>query len=177
MAEVREDRPTKEKAVGVAVRALQEIEAIAGDSKLTAFGVLLTQLNKTKTPSQRICVLTEFRATLYYAAAEIEGRGTSCQLLHSEMRAEDRAETLEFFLNAGGILVATTAVMIAGVNLSKVTDLILYDIPGSKVALQQVLGRFNRFGRLSELNVYVFTPSNAQEGFVAKYLGLLHDIL
>jgi len=35
------DRPTAEKAVGVAIRALQEIVAIAGDSKLSAFVALL----------------------------------------------------------------------------------------------------------------------------------------
>jgi hypothetical protein len=67
--------------------------------------------------------------------------------------------------------------MTSGVDLSHVTDLILYDVPCDEVALQQVLGRFDRFGRASELNVYVLTPSNDQESFVAKSVESLLQIL
>jgi len=171
------DRPTAEKVAGVTGRALQEIEAIAGDSKLDAFGVLLTTLNEVKTPSRRFCVITDYRATLYYVAAEVEGRGMDYLLLHGGMAAEARTQSLELFSNAGGILVATTAVMTQPINLSEVTDLVLYDVPGSKLVLQQVLGRFDRIGRLRQLNVHVLVPSNSSDGAISKSLGLLREIL
>ncbi len=141
------DRANAEKASEIAARALQEIEAISGDSKLDAFGRLLSDLNEAKMPVRRICVITQFVGTLYYLAAEIEGRGMACQLLHGGMGAEDRHKSLTLFLDSGVILVATMAVMTEGFVLPEVTDLILYDVPGSKILLQQVLGRFDRFGR------------------------------
>jgi hypothetical protein len=62
-------------------------------------------------------------------------------------------------------------------RLAEVTDLVLYDVPGSPVALQQVLGRFDRFGRRTQLNVYALVPSNSGEDSVSGPLGLLRQTL
>lgn len=161
----------------IARRALKQMEEIGGDSKLRAFDELLTRLNEVERPSGRICVLTEYLGTLYYLAAEIEDRGIACQLLHGGMVADDRKGALALFSSAGGILVATTAVMVEGFDLPAVTDLVLYDMPRSKVALQGVLGRFDRFGRQTQLNVHVLTPSNVADGSTPEPLGLLHELL
>src|SRR5207302_5883068 len=107
----------------------QDIEALASDSKLNALGALLSQISQAEIPSRRICVLTEFVATLYYVYADIESRGVACQLVHGEMSAEERIRSLQFFSEAGGVLLATTAVMTAGVSLREVTDLVVYDLP------------------------------------------------
>jgi superfamily II DNA or RNA helicase len=173
----RLDRANAEKASGFAARALQEIEAISGDSKLDAFGRLLSDLNEEKMPFRRIYVITQFVGTLYYLAAEIEGRGMACQLLHGGLGAEDRHKSLTLFLDSGVILAATIAVMTEGFALPEVTDLILYDVPGSKIWLQQVLGRFDRFGRRGQLTVHLLTPSNISDGFIATPVDLLRDLL
>jgi hypothetical protein len=57
--------------------------------------------------------------------------------------------------------------MTEGITLGDTTDLVLYDIPPGKIALQQVLGRFDRFGRRTELSVHVLTPSDSVDGEVA----------
>jgi superfamily II DNA or RNA helicase len=171
------DRATTEKEVGIAVHALQEIEAIGGDSKLSALQGLLSDLSEVKMPERRICVLTQFVGTLYYLAAEIEGLGMAYQLLHGGMNAEDRLRSLALFSDGENILVSTAAIMAEGIALPEVTDLILYDIPDRKIALQQLLGRFDRFGRRSQLNVYILTPSNTSDGFLAAPIALLRDLL
>ena len=169
------DRPTAETVVELAGRALQEIEAMGGDSKLEVFSRLMSRLNGAKMPSRRICVLTDYVGTLYYLAAEIEGRDVACQLLHGGMKAEERARSLTPFSSAGGILVATRGALTEGLTLREVTDLVLYDVPGSKIALQEVLGRFDRLGRLTPLNVHVLVPSNDPNGLIAAHIGLLRD--
>ena len=97
-------------------------------------------------------------------AAEIEGRGIQCQLLHSGMSSEDRFRSLTLFSHVGWILVATKAVLIddAISRFSEVTDLVLYDIPNSSVALQAVLSRVNSFGRLEPLNVHALAPTKSE---------------
>lgn len=168
------DRPMAEKLGEVVRRALQEVGAIQVDSKVVAFGRLLAQLNMSGT---RICVLSDFLATSYYLVAEIEGRGRPCQLLHGGMGLDDRLRALMTFKATGEILVTTRAVLAEGINLSHVTDLVLYDTPESKLALQQVLGRFDRFGRRSQLSIHGLVPLSGTEAMGSAPIQLLREIL
>lgn len=168
---------TAEKAAGIVARALQDIDAIGVDSKLSALGTLLISLNQEKILPCRICLVTDYVATIFYLAAEIESRDMAFQLLHGGMVLEDRLHSLELFSHEGGILIGTRAVMTEGIDLRHVTDLVLYDVPGSKVAVQQVLGRFDRIGRRTRLSIHVFTPSNISDGISLEALGLLRGVL
>jgi hypothetical protein len=143
------------KITEVAERALHEIEAIANDSKLSAFGELIAGFNEQKAPPRQIVVLAEFTPTLFYLAANVEERGMKCLLLHGGMEFEQRMRSLELFSAGCGILVATSATAGNGIDLPRTTDLILYDAPGSDKELEQVLRRFERFGEW--LNVYTFS--------------------
>ena len=171
------DRDIAEKVAGIAAGALQAIEGISIDSKLKAFGDMVAGFSKAKGPLRRICVLTQYLGTLYYLATEIESRGMGCQLLHGTMRAEDRLRSLELFSEERTILVATTAVMTEGIYFEEVTDLILYEVPSSKNTFQQVLGRFNRVGRHSQLHIHVFRPIDTSDGVEREHISALHDIL
>jgi superfamily II DNA or RNA helicase len=179
------DRISAQKMSGVVAKALEQIERIQVDSKARAFGELLSGLNKTKKTSTRICVLTNFVATSYYLAAEIENhlastpsnlRGT-CQILNGSMSAEDRFRSLTAFSTTGPILVATRAVMVGGIDLSHVTDLVLYDIPSTFDAMQQVLGRFDRFGRQIQLNVHVLVPENGADDLGFDPVVLIREVI
>jgi hypothetical protein len=52
---------------------------------------------------------------------------------------------------------------------------LLYDIPGSKVAQQQILGRFDRIGRTNQLNVYVFATSDSADNITSEPLRLIRE--
>lgn len=181
--EVSEDEPFEfrnrlagdEMAV-VIRRALLEIEAIDNDSKLAALNKLLDYISHARTQSQRVCVATDFRATLYYLAAEIEARGMSCELLHGGMSFDERYRSLTAFSNTGKIFVATASLHMEGMNMQQVTDLILYDIPSGRRRLQQFLGRFDRLGRQSKLTVHVLVPRSSFGISAEKNLALLHDL-
>ena len=73
----------------------------------------------------------------------------------------------------GEILVATRTIVETGVDFRNATDLILYDIPRSSKRLAQVLGRFDRIGRATELNIYVFKATNAPGGQDPELLEIL----
>jgi superfamily II DNA or RNA helicase len=176
-SDVQTDQSSQETVAEIAKRALRQMEEIGGDSKLNAFGKLLGHINEGGMPFGRICVVTEYLDTLYYLGAEIEDRGIVCQLLHGDMAAEDRRRAWAMFDSDAGILVATTVGIAEAHNFAAVTDLVLYDLPRSKIALQQVLGRFDRFGRQSRLNVHVLKPSNFPHGFPTESFGLLQELL
>lgn len=161
----------------LANRALSRIETAGSDSKLAAFVALLGHVEAARTESTRICVLTEYVGTLFYLAAEMETLGKACQVFHAGMSAESRQNTLAVFSRDGGVLTATRAALSEGVALAEVTDLVLYDVPGSSDALQQVLGRFDRFGRRTQLNVYALLPTNGDAGPLPEVVGLLRQAL
>lgn len=165
-----------EKARAIAGQALQELEAIQVDSKLDAFGSLLANLTHVETSPRWICVLTDYLSTLYYLAAEIEKRGLACLLLHGGMGHEARQESLRMFANTGGVLVATRA-MTEGLSLPDVTDLVLYDLPGSRDAFQKVLGWLDRFGRTKQLTIHALAPSDGADGVLLERHRLLHEIV
>ena len=164
-----------EEVARVAEKALHKIEASTSDSKLKAFGELLTGIHGPNAPSRQVVVLTDFVATLFYLAADIEGRGMACQLLHGSMGFEERVRSLELSSTEGGTLVATRAVIGQGIDLRKVTDLVLYDPPLSSAAVEQVLGRFDRIGRTTQLNIHIFTSTNIPEDLLADSLGTIAD--
>jgi len=94
--------------------ALEELETIQVDSKLDAFGALLTRLNGVATPHGRICVFAEYLSTLYYLAAEIEERGLEYDLVHGGMSIDDLQSSATRFSNRKSILVGTKAVATLG---------------------------------------------------------------
>lgn len=161
----------------VVARLLQLLEAMPTDSKLDAFGGLLNRLRAQTVPAGWICVLTEYSDTGYYLASEIENRGLGCRFIHGKMSAEDRSRALGWLADTGGILVATRGVMTEGVELPQVTDVVLYDVPADGSALQEVLGRFDRFGRTTRLAFHVLVPSDSDHGSVPEGLRSLREAL
>ncbi|MFA6244704.1 MAG: DEAD/DEAH box helicase [Candidatus Hydrogenedentales bacterium] len=169
-------REAADSVIGVAKPALEESAAIEADSKLEAFDRILRDLDARQAP-RRICVFTDHVTTLYYLSAEIEGLGLSCRLFHGGMTPNERQDSLTSFSEGHGILVGTSAVMTEGVSIDQVTDLVLYDVPRSLLLIQQLLGRFDRFGRQNPLNVHVLVPSNTADGLSASPISVLRDVL
>jgi superfamily II DNA/RNA helicase len=157
-------------------QALEAIDDLSIDSKLEAFSQLLGHLRDTKGPSRRICVLTDYLATLFYLTADIEGRGMKCMLLHGGMSFDERKRTLSSLATVEAILVATRAAIFDHFSLADVTDVVLYDIPANKIVLEQLLRRFDRFGRKAQLTVHVLVPNNISDGLIFESLRVLRNI-
>jgi hypothetical protein len=155
---------------------IEAIDDLAADSKLAAFGELLGRLLDTKGPSRRIYVLTDYLATLYYLAAEIEERDMKCMLLHGGMSVDERKRALSSLATVEAILVATRAAIIDHFSLADVTDVVLYDIPANKIVLERLLSRFDQFGRKAQLTVHVLVPSNVSDGLIFESLRVLRNV-
>jgi superfamily II DNA or RNA helicase len=164
---------TGQELARLAEQALARIDEISSDSKLNAFWEVLRPLMSAK--SHRVCVLTDYRATLFYLAADIESRSVNCALLHGGMNTEDRKRSLASFANEGGILVATRAAITERDAWSEVTDLVLYDIPSTSAALLDALSRFNWFDRRSQLTIHALAA--AYDGSESEPFRLLREIL
>nr|QJS06444.1 hypothetical protein [Polaromonas sp.] len=76
------------------------------------------------------------------------------------------------FREQGGVLVASPILASGGVDLPDCDSLILYDMPISKEISEQLYGRFQRFGRTSNLNVYAFVPVAAFGPVAIRTVGI-----
>jgi DEAD/DEAH box helicase/Helicase conserved C-terminal domain len=164
---------TNQELAGIAEQALAHIDEISSDSKLNAFWEVLWPLMLVK--SHRICVLTDYRSTLFYLAAEIESLSMNCTLLHGGMNSEDRKRSLASFANEQRILVATRAAITERDAWSEVTDLVLYDIPSARAALLDILRRFNWFDRRNQLTIHALAAM--YDGSESEPFRLLREIL
>ena len=126
-----------------------------------------------QSPTQKTVILTEFTATLFYLAADLEEHENSPLLVHGGMTFDERVRSLNEFSSVGEILVATRAMVEIGVNFRNATDMILYDVPRFRRTLAQVLSRFDRIGRATELNIYVFKATNTPDGSSPESLEIL----
>ena len=91
-----------------------------------------------QSPTQKTVILTEFTATLFYLAADLEEHENSPLLVHGGMTFDERVRSLNAFSSVGEILVATRAMVEIGVNFRNATDMILYDVPRFRRTLAQV---------------------------------------
>jgi hypothetical protein len=152
-----ESRPSTQ-ALSLVDKAIESIDAVGQDSKLSAFVALLRHLRASGTGAARVCVLTDYLGTVYYLAAEIETLGLECHVVHGGMPTEERHSVLSF---RPGVLVATRASLAGGPSLRDITHLVLYDVPQSQSRLTELLSRFDRVGRVTQLNVHVLTRSGS----------------
>ncbi len=155
--------PTREQVSQRARSLLQQIEEAGTDSKAEAFGRRMAEVLAMGINPREVAVLTNYVATLYYLSAELDGLGIPCMLLHGGMDHLERQEALRRFYEEDKVLIATNAMMFDGINLCTIKSLIFYDLPNGSAALQQVIGRFHRFGRREQLDIHVLAQSKNQE--------------
>ncbi len=165
-----------EVARAIAQRALELLEVVQVDSKLGAFGTLMATLTQVETPRRRICVVTEYFSTLFYLAAEIEGRDIPFAVLDGRMTWDAREETLKTFESEGGILLTTTAaVAVMGLEMPDVTDFLMYELPRNKLAFVQVFSRFNRIGRIGPVTIHALVPEDKANPLDSEGLRLMQE--
>jgi len=158
-------------------QALEKLETLHLDSKLNALRNFLENLQDFKRTNRLIFVITDFISTLNYLIAALEEIGHSCLKLYGEMSFAARHELLRKFIETGDILITTRGMMTEGLDLKEVTDLVLYDLPQSKISTQMVLGSFDRFGRTKQLNVYAFAESESTDSNFLESLHLLKEMV
>jgi hypothetical protein len=171
LEDLAERTPTGQLGVGaseedvsaIARLALQRLEEVRVDSKLSAFSALLAGITQRRDPARKTVILTEFSPTLFYLVADLEEHKNNALLVHEGMTIDERVRSLGEFWTVGEVLVATRTIVETGIDFRGATDLILYDIPRFSRTLAQVLSRFDRIGRAIELNIYVFRATNAAD--------------
>lgn len=139
----------------------EKLDTVPVDSKLLRLQALVMSLPTVGAIQPSICIFSRYRATVVYLKVALEDLGFPVHELRGGMPAEERAAAIHVFREQGGVLVASPVLATEGIDLPNCNSLILYDMPISTDQMEQLYGRFQRFGRVSGLNVYAFAPIRA----------------
>lgn len=153
-------------------RALEEREM---SSKLAKLREVLTDQNIFVDPKTKHLIFTEFKETLDYLVATLQGWGLRVTQIHGGMKIGDRdtpgtrlyAE--REFREEAQVLVATEAAG-EGINLQFCWLMVNFDIPWNPMRLEQRMGRIHRYGQERDCLIFNFVAANTREGQVLERL-------
>lgn len=167
----------EDKQIAALNECLVEIDKIPGDSKFEEFVEKIVAKRNSDTPPARIMILAEYRATLFYLQAQLEDSGFKTNIIHGAMTFDEREQSVGRFKAEGGLMLATISTMNDGLDLSQVDELVMYDLPSSKLKLEQIYGRFQQFGRTKPLKLMVLYNLDDPDPTAAKSLDILREIV
>lgn len=154
----------------------QNIIESGEEAKLSRLRSLLEEQGFFKDPEQQLLIFTEYKDTLDYLRAKLEGWGFHVGIIHGGMHTGSREDVgtrlyaeEQFREGTTQILVATEAAG-EGINLQVCHMMINYDIPWNPNRLEQRMGRIHRYGQKDDCLVFNFVATNTIEGRVLKRL-------
>ena len=125
-------------------------------------------------PSQKLVLFTEHRATLEYLEERVGawiGRPEAITVIHGGLAREVRREAQERFVQDPEvrILLATDAAG-EGINLQRAHLMVNYDLPWNPNRLEQRFGRIHRIGQTEVCHLWNLVADDTREGQVYERL-------
>jgi hypothetical protein len=128
---------------------LSMLDTVLSDAKLQA----LLQFVKyhLAQPGNAVCVVTLYARTALYLHSALGDIGIAAVRATGELPDSERFQAIQDFQSRGAVLVTTYSAL-RGIEVSNTTLAVLYDRLTPE-ATEQVIGRFNRYGRQVPLTV------------------------
>ena len=117
----------------------------------------------------KIIIFTEFVMTQRFIKSLVEMRGFSTALINGQMSIEERNVALKQFRREKNILISTDAGG-EGLNMQFSHIVINYDLPWNPMKIEQRIGRADRIGQKSDVEVFNFILDDTIENRVRNVL-------
>lgn len=146
----------------------KQAEYQAVDIKLDKLDFLLENI-KSKNPKRKIIIFTEFVATQELLKSFLEDKGYGISIINGSLNREDRDIEINNFRAYNDFLVSTDAGG-EGLNLQFANCVINYDLPWNPMKIEQRIGRVDRIGQKSDVDIYNFIIEDTVESRVREVL-------
>lgn len=138
------------------------------DAKSEQLAEILRMLS-TQEKDEKIIIFTEFVMTQKFIQTMAETRGFSTTLINGQMSIEERNVALRQFRREKNILISTDAGG-EGINIQFAHIVINYDLPWNPMKIEQRIGRADRIGQKSDVEVFNFILDDTIENRVRTVL-------
>ncbi len=163
-AGITEERKQLEQLLALAKQAQLQFT----DAKAEELAEILRLLS-TQEKDVKIIIFTEFVMTQNFIQAMAEARGFSTVLINGKMSIEERNIALRQFRREKNILISTDAGG-EGINIQFAHIVINYDLPWNPMKIEQRIGRADRIGQKSDVEVFNLILDNTIENRVRVVL-------
>jgi len=153
------------RSLPVAVNLITGIEMwldeLDHDAKLESLGRIIADIRGVARTGEVTLVITDFMATLHYLASYLEEYQIRHSVMYSQQSLNERTAEIDRAAMDTGVLIATRAVISEHLDLSSITDLIMYD-PVSKGVLTDLVNSLSWRNR-SPIRVHLIQSDKASQ--------------
>ncbi len=156
-------------------KQLEQLLALAKQAQLQFADAKAEQLTEilrilsAQEKDVKIIIFTEFVMTQSFIKSMVEMRGFSTALINGQMSIEERNVALKKFRREKNILISTDAGG-EGINMQFSHIVINYDLPWNPMKIEQRIGRADRIGQKSDVEVFNFILDDTIENRVRNVL-------
>ena len=156
-------------------KQLEQLLALAKQAQLQFTDAKAEQLSEilrilsAQEKDVKIIIFTEFVMTQSFIKSMVEMRGFSTALINGQMSIEERNVALKQFRREKNILISTDAGG-EGLNMQFSHIVINYDLPWNPMKIEQRIGRADRIGQKSDVEVFNFILDDTIENRVRNVL-------
>jgi len=156
-------------------KQLEQLLALAKQAQLQFADAKAEQLTEilrilsAQEKDVKIIIFTEFVMTQSFIKSMAEMRGFSTALINGQMSIEERNVALKKFRREKNILISTDAGG-EGINMQFSHIVINYDLPWNPMKIEQRIGRADRIGQKSDVEVFNFILDDTIENRVRNVL-------
>jgi SNF2 family DNA or RNA helicase len=138
-------------------QCLEVLDKVATDEKLVILQKLVNSIIETQlsAPLLRICIVSKYVDTMTYLHAALSDLNITILKIHGGISFSDRQAAIDIFREKGGLLLTTSVGISEGIDLPEVTHVINYDLPADLTVLEQLQGRFDRYGRKTPCKFFI----------------------
>ena len=156
-------------------KQLEQLLALAKQAQLQFTDAKAEQLSEilrilsAQEKDVKIIIFTEFVMTQSFIKSMVEMRGFSTALINGQMSIEERNVALKKFRREKNILISTDAGG-EGLNMQFSHIVINYDLPWNPMKIEQRIGRADRIGQKTDVEVFNFILDDTIENRVRTVL-------
>ena len=156
-------------------KQLEQLLALAKQAQLQFTDAKAEQLSEilrilsAQEKDVKIIIFTEFVMTQNFIKSMVEMRGFSTALINGQMSIEERNVALKKFRREKNILISTDAGG-EGLNMQFSHIVINYDLPWNPMKIEQRIGRADRIGQKTDVEVFNFILDDTIENRVRTVL-------
>lgn len=158
--------------IDLEVEQLRHLKALLEDIGVDAkANGLITKLAQVlRDPDEKILIFTQFTETLNYLHDLLAPQYRVC-VFSGDMRAPDKDKSIDAFRESCQIMIATEAAG-EGRNLQFCHIMVNYDLPWNPMRIEQRIGRIDRIGQKSPVQIINLSIANTME---ERVLQVLHE--
>jgi SNF2 family DNA or RNA helicase len=146
------------------------LDQVPCDSKADTLLAGLRELQQHE-PGAKVLLFTEFRETQDYLRQRIEEIGWDVQLFHGQLKPAAKDAAVEAFrTSTGPVILLSTEAGGEGRNFQFCHLLVNYDLPWNPMRVEQRIGRLDRIGQASVVQVFNFWVQGTVEERVLDVL-------